>query len=89
MIAHAVRGLASLAMNRRSSQGWFFSTAGYHHIFVGVQGWRLLAVKCYLRLGFVPLLHTDELLPRWRRVCEQIEWPVREAEWPRSLAPIA
>jgi mycothiol synthase len=34
--------------------------AGYRHIFVGVQGWRLPAVKCYLHLGFVPLLHTDE-----------------------------
>jgi mycothiol synthase len=63
--------------------------AGYCHIFVGVQGWRLPAVKCYLRLGFMPLLHTDELLPRWRRICEQIEWPVREAEWPRSLASVA
>ena len=63
--------------------------AGYRHIFVGVQGWRLPAVKCYLRLGFVPLLHTDELLPRWRKICEQIKWPVREAEWPRSLASVA
>jgi mycothiol synthase len=63
--------------------------AGYHHIFVGVQGWRLPAVKCYLGLGFVPLLHTDELLPRWRRICEQIKWPNQEAEWPRSLASVA
>jgi mycothiol synthase len=63
--------------------------AGYRHIFVGVQGWRLPAVRCYLRLGFVPLLHTDELLPRWRRVCDQLGWAVREAEWPRSLAAVA
>jgi mycothiol synthase len=62
--------------------------AGYRHIFVGVQGWRLPAVKCYLRLGFVPLLHDDALLPRWRRVCEQIGWGVREAEWPRTLASV-
>jgi mycothiol synthase len=62
--------------------------AGYRHIFVGVQGWRLPAVKCYLSLGFVPLLHADELLPRWRRVCEQIGWPVRDSEWPRTLAAV-
>src|SRR5262245_39856464 len=62
--------------------------AGYRHIFVGVQGWRLPAVKCYLKLGFVPLLHDDELLPRWRRVCGQIGWAGSEAEWPRSLASI-
>jgi mycothiol synthase len=63
--------------------------AGYHHIFVGVQGWRLAAIKCYLRLGFVPLLHTDELLPRWRRICEHIGWAVREADWPRWLTSVA
>ena len=63
--------------------------AGYLHIFVGVQGWRLPAVKCYLRLGFVPLLHADDLLPRWRRICEQIGWAVPESEWPRSLASLA
>jgi mycothiol synthase len=59
---------------------------GYRNIFVGVQGWRLPAVKCYLSLGFVPLLHNEELLPRWRRVCEQIGWVAQEAEWLRSLA---
>jgi mycothiol synthase len=60
--------------------------AGYRNIFLGVQGWRLPAVKCYLRLGFVPLLHRDDLLPRWRWICEQIGWAIQEAEWPRSLA---
>jgi mycothiol synthase len=59
--------------------------AGYRHIFVGVQGWRLPAVKCYLSLGFVPLVHDAALLPRWRRICEQIGWAVREEDWPRSL----
>jgi mycothiol synthase len=60
--------------------------AGYRHIFLGVQGWRLPAVRCYLRLGFVPLLHDDALLPRWRKICEQVGWDVREAEWPRGVA---
>jgi mycothiol synthase len=59
---------------------------GYRHIFVGVQGWRLPAVKCYLKLGFVPLVHNDQLLPRWRSVCEQIGWPAEETAWPTSLA---
>ena len=62
--------------------------AGYRHIFVGVQGWRLPAVRCYLSLGFVPLLHSDGLLPRWRRICEQIGWPVRDSEWPKTLAAV-
>ena len=76
------RAVVALAVSR-------LIEAGYRHIFVGVQGWRLAAVKCYLRLGFVPLLHTDELLPRWRRICEQIEWPNQEAEWAQSLVSVA
>jgi mycothiol synthase len=59
--------------------------AGYRHIFVGVQGWRLPAVKCYLRLGFVPFLHDGDLLGRWQRICNQIGWPVNEERWPSSL----
>jgi mycothiol synthase len=60
--------------------------AGYRHIFLNVQGWRLPAIRCYLRLGFVPLLSDDDLVPRWRRICDQIGWPMNEQEWPQSLA---
>jgi mycothiol synthase len=59
--------------------------AGYRHIFVGVQGWRIPAIKSYLRLGFVPLLHDERLLPRWSRICEQIGWRSDTQTWPRSL----
>jgi mycothiol synthase len=83
--AHREKGLGravvTLVVNR-------LLTGGYRHIFVGVQGWRLPAVSCYLTLGFVPLLHGDELLLRWRRICEQIEWPVCETEWPTCLAVV-
>ncbi len=58
----------------------------YRQIFVGVQGWRLPAIKCYLSLGFVPLLHTEELLPRWLRICGHIGWAVNVAEWPQTVA---
>src|SRR5262249_43218884 len=60
--------------------------AGYRHIFLKVDGWRMAAIRCYLQLGFVPLLIEDDLLPRWRRICDQLGWPWNEAEWPRSLA---
>jgi mycothiol synthase len=83
---HRCRGLGGAVVARVVAR---LIAAGYRHIFVGVQGWRLPAVRCYLRLGFVPLLHADGLLPRWRGVCEQIGWTVREVEWPQSLAMIA
>jgi mycothiol synthase len=73
------RAVVALAVGR-------LIAAGYRHIFVGVQGWRLPAVKCYLGLGFVPFLHHDDLLPRWRRICDQIGCVAEESQWPRSLA---
>jgi mycothiol synthase len=60
--------------------------AGCRQIFLQVAGWRLPAVRCYLRLGFVPPLLDDEYLPLWQRICGQIGWPAQEGEWPRSLA---
>jgi mycothiol synthase len=83
---HRGRGLGRAVVARVVAR---LIEGGYRHIFVGVQGWRLPAVKCYLGLGFVPLLHHEALLPRWLRVCEQVGWTAREAEWPQSLAAVA
>ena len=38
---------------------------GYRHIFLGVQNWRLPAIRAYLRVGFQPFIHAPELVPRW------------------------
>jgi mycothiol synthase len=84
--AHRGQGLGRAVVARAVGR---LIEADYRHIFVGVQGWRLPAVKCYLSLGFVPLLHADELLPRWRRICEQLGWAVRAEDWPQSLAALA
>jgi mycothiol synthase len=59
--------------------------AGYESIRVGVQGFRLPAIKTYLKLGFVPFLHHDDLLGRWQRICEQLDWPYTPGEWPKTL----
>jgi mycothiol synthase len=83
--AHRRRGLGRAIVARVVAR---LIEGGYRHIFVGVQGWRLAAVKCYLSLGFVPLLHHEALLPRWRRVCEQVGWTARESEWPQSLSAV-
>jgi mycothiol synthase len=82
---HRRKGLARLVVARAVGR---LIEAGYRHIFVGVQGWRLPAVQCHLSLGFVPFLHHEDLLPRWRRVCGQIGWAVREGEWPQSLSAV-
>ncbi|MBV9774641.1 MAG: GNAT family N-acetyltransferase [Gemmatimonadetes bacterium] len=52
-----------------------FISAGYRSIRVCVQGFRSAAIRTYLRLGFVPLLNTEEVRLRWRRIHEQVGWP--------------
>jgi mycothiol synthase len=72
-------GLAALVVQR-------LRAAGYVNIWVGVQGFRLPAIKTYLRIGFVPFLHQDGLAARWKRICEDIEWPFAPEIWPTTLS---
>ncbi|HLK63428.1 MAG TPA: GNAT family N-acetyltransferase [Bryobacteraceae bacterium] len=81
--AHRRRGLGSAlvaAAVRRLRQG------GYRHIFLGVQGWRLPAVRLYLRAGFKPLIHAPGLAERWRSVFAALGRQPSESEWPTGLA---
>ena len=61
-----------------------FILAGYESIRVSVQGFRLAAVKTYLRLGFVPFLHAEDVRLRWGRICEQVGWPCEAERWPTA-----
>jgi mycothiol synthase len=60
--------------------------AGYECIRVGVQGFRLTAIKTYLKLGFVPFLHQEDLFGRWERICDRLGWPYTPEEWPETLS---
>jgi GNAT superfamily N-acetyltransferase len=65
-----------------------FETAGYRHVWVGVQGWRLPAIRTYLAAGFRPFLHAPEpavLEARWRRIFAQLGREVDTTLWPRRL----
>jgi mycothiol synthase len=66
-----------------------FLTAGYKSIRVGVKGWRHSAIKTYLKVGFVPFLHDEDLKRRWNRICEQIDWPYTPNDWPEDLHEFA
>jgi mycothiol synthase len=57
-------------------------SAGYESIRVGVQGFRLPAIKIYLQGGFAPFLHHEDLYLRWERICRQLNWPYQPEEWP-------
>jgi GNAT superfamily N-acetyltransferase len=65
-----------------------FETAGYRHVWVGVQGWRLPAIRTYLAAGFKPFLHAPEpavLEARWRRIFARLGREVDTTQWPRRL----
>lgn len=55
--------------------------AGYQHIYLSTDDWRLPAIKLYLRLGYQPLLFDDAMEPRWRVVYEQLNWPMECHRW--------
>ena len=57
----------------------------YRHIFLGVEGWRLPAIRAYLRSGFQPFIHAPGLAERWRAVFAAFGHEPRELEWPTSL----
>ena len=56
--------------------------AGFEHIFLNTDDWRLPAIKVYLKLGFVPFLCASDSDERWRTVCESLAWPFTPHEWP-------
>jgi len=49
---------------------------GYRNIYLLTDGWRLAAIKVYLRLGYEPVLAGPGTPARWRAVAEQLDWPI-------------
>ncbi len=75
---HAGKGLGasvSAAVTRR------FMAAGYRHIHLYTEDWRLPALKTYLKLGYVPWLYAPDQEQRWRVICQQIAWPFTPEIW--------
>lgn len=48
---------------------------GYPKIVLSTDGWRLPAIKTYLKLGFLPDLCREDMPGRWREACAKIGWP--------------
>jgi mycothiol synthase len=80
---HRRRGLGAALITRalrRLHQG------GYRNIFLGVQSWRLPAIRSYVRVGFQPFIHAPELVPRWESVFAALGREAHNTEWPTKLA---
>ena len=57
---------------------------GYSNIYLETHDHRLPAIKIYLAMGWVPLLYCDEMLGRWKRICELINRPFSPGQWRRA-----
>ena len=55
--------------------------AGYRHIHLYTEDFRLAALKTYLKLGYIPLLYTPEMPERWEAICTQLHWPFTPGLW--------
>ncbi|MCC9078690.1 GNAT family N-acetyltransferase [Litorilinea aerophila] len=81
--AHAGRGLGLAVCAAVTAR---FLAAGYRHIYLKTDDWRLPALKTYLKLGYVPFLFAPGIAERWHAICAQLDWPHTPDVWPRSWA---
>ncbi len=66
------------------------SLAGCRHLWLGVEGVRLPAIRTYLRAGYRPFIHQpdpDALVRQWTRVFDSAGLTPDVAAWPRALPP--
>ena len=61
-----------------------FLSAGYARIQLHTEYYRLPAVRTYLKLGYLPVMYSQEMYSLWQEVCEQIGWEFTPDTWPRS-----
>jgi len=49
---------------------------GYERIVLSTDGWRLPALKTYLKLGFAPDLCREDMPDRWRAIYHKLDFPL-------------
>lgn len=76
--AHRSKGLGAAVCAAVTAR---LLAAGYRNVHLYTEHWRLPAIKCYLKLGYVPYLYAPEMAARWREVCTAIGWPFAPEEW--------
>jgi mycothiol synthase len=75
---HKGRGLGKVVCAAVTTR---FIHAGYRHIHLYSEDFRLPALKTYLTLGYVPFIYTREMDRRWEMICNQLYWPYTPDEW--------
>jgi mycothiol synthase len=84
--AHRGQGLGRAVVAAATTR---MIAAGYRHVHLYTEPWRLAALKTYLRLGYVPLLKKSDAQTRWRGICDQLDWPFEPTVWQAWEEPAA
>jgi len=80
--SHARKGLgtmvAACATNRLVEED-------YRRPCLGTEDFRLAAISIYLKLGWVPYIYREDLVPRWETIFGRLGRELREREWVWAL----
>jgi mycothiol synthase len=68
--AHRGKGLGFVVSAAATKR---FLDGGYADIYLRTDDFRLPAIKMYLKLGYVPFLHAEDMEERWRTVCGELK----------------
>ena len=63
--SHARRGLGTIVAACATNR---LVEAGYRRPCLGTEDFRLAAISIYLKLGWVPYIYREDLVPRWRAI---------------------
>ena len=80
--AHTGKGLGAVVSAAVTAR---FIAAGDKRICLYTEGYRLPALKTYLKLGYVPLLYAPEMPDRWQAICTQLQWPYAPEVWKKQV----
>jgi mycothiol synthase len=76
--AHTGKGLGTAVVAAATA---CMIAAGYTHVHLYTEPYRLAALKIYLKLGYVPYLSAPGEVELWHEICEQLAWPFTPDEW--------
>ena len=84
--AHQGKGLGyvvSAAVTQRILRG------GYQEVYLDTHDWRLPAIKTYLKIGWIPFIFREDMVGRWKTVCEKLNWAFDPEEWKKLNQKVA
>jgi mycothiol synthase len=62
-----------------------FLDAGYSHIQLHTEHYRLAAIKTYLKIGYIPVINSSAQQSLWREICERLYWESIPDQWKEAI----